>query len=161
MNKKRIGIGSFGLVTNGKANQKQLAIFIAEHSVDVEYMNDCYVAMSRDQYHDPVEKNYLKAFSFYANDKEHDDKNWRLFSEGRGAALSTSNPVSVYPLCVEEYNGELAVEDMLHISANGNVLSCCDLSYDHGDQIAYGNVLKEPLIDIVRREKDEEDEEAA
>ena len=43
-----------------------------------------------------------------------------------------------------------------YISANGNVLSGCDFSYDHGDQISLGNLFEDSLLEIVKRESKQE-----
>lgn len=152
---KGITIGGFGLVTNGKENQRDLVCFIAEHISDVDEMDYCYVAMSRDQYHDTVNRNLLKAFSFYADDKEKDFGNKRkMLAEGRAQNIGNARPVSelANELNIEKWENTLCVQDMLYISANGNVLAGCDFSYEHADQISYGNLLEEPLLTIINRE---------
>ena len=157
--KKGITIGSFGLVTNGKEKQRELVDFIAEHISDIEDMEYCYVALSRDQYHDPVDKNLLKAFSFYSDDKEQNfGKKRGLLAEGRAADIDNAKPERVWnnELDVEEWENTVYVQDMLYISANGNVLSGCDFSYDHGDQISLGNLFEDSLLKIVKREAKQE-----
>lgn len=152
---KGISIESFGLVTNGKENQRELVCFIAEHVPDIEDMDCCYVAMSRDQYHDTVDRNLLKAFSFYFEDKEIDfGKRRKLLAEGRAQDMDNSRSSSILTneLNIEKWDNKLSVQDILYISANGNVLGGCDFSYNHADQISYGNLLEESLLTIIKRE---------
>ena len=139
---KHICVGSFGLVTNGKEKQEELVRFIKEHLSNVKEKNRCFIGMSRDQFHEPVSSNLFRQFPFYSNEKERPNREKKtLLSEGRAEGWSgTRAPSRVGDkLWVMKYRGETVVHNELSVSANGNILGCCDLSYKHEDGRAIGN----------------------
>ena len=61
------------------------------------------------------------------------------------------DPVPVDEPVIEVFADYMLVSDILYISANGNVNFGCDFSYDYLDAHAIGNVLSEPLVEIMTR----------
>lgn len=56
---------AFEVVTNGKEHQLDLAMWCIRAFQKCAEPEMCYLAMSKDVYHDPVDGNLFKAFSFY------------------------------------------------------------------------------------------------
>ena len=72
---------------------------------------------------------------------------WQLLLYRR--SLHTSSLITSE---LESYvEDEIAVKNDMYIAANGNVVTCCDFSYKRIDREAIGNVLNEPLSQIVSR----------
>ena len=120
---------SFYIVTNGKAFQHELAIELLKWYPKMEESDFCGVAVSLDDWHDELETPpILKALIFYTAEKERDSR-FVPRREGRAASLNWSQPVS--------HSCDIKMEDdeiqLLYVSANGNMIGDCDLSYEHID----------------------------
>lgn len=152
---KKKGPDSFDVVTNGKANAKQLALALIDlYSVCIEnagkYIEESVIGlfMSRDQYHEKIDvPPIFKALKFFREDSHNIDI-LSLISEGR-AALMGDRDVSVSDFDVQSWDNSITV-DNLYIAANGNVISDCDYSYERVDSECFGNVLERPLMDILK-----------
>lgn len=127
----------FYIVTNGKANQYELATELLKWYPKMEEKDLCGVALSVDVYHEGLdaEAEYVRALSFYRDDKEisfseqYPEK--YIIAEGRAANWGESK--RRLNDTIEFDNG--AVE-MLYVSANGNLIGDCDFSYEHIDQLS-------------------------
>jgi MoaA/NifB/PqqE/SkfB family radical SAM enzyme len=152
----KIPVSSFYLVTNGKIE----SIDLVKTLIDLYAISDMTDEMStftlsRDQYHEkvPVPKIYkaLKFFNEEAREKfiQYD----HVIKEGRARNIGRRNVVQEWELeSYESYvENEIAVKNDMYIAANGNVVTCCDFSYKRIDRETVGNVLNEPLSQIVSR----------
>lgn len=156
---RSIGPDYFYVVTNGKKNSKALADALIDLYDICDNMENSReegmggLAMSRDQYHDEVPiPRIFKALSFFRED-DHARKIEYVINEGRAAdnGLNGGREAKNHPFEIDIFDDDtLNVEEMLYISANGNVSSDCDLSFKHADETCFGNVLDRPLVDIIR-----------
>lgn len=132
---------SFFVATNGKANQEQLAVALLREYPKMEDSELCGAALSIDDWHDPqdYENSILRGLSFYSDCKTFPE-GYSLVPEGRAAHLSL-DPKETVPLRSAHIvvsddsdlsSGEIAVE-MLYVSANGNIVGNCDMSYERID----------------------------
>ena len=149
MKEKEHGIYNFYVVTNGKENQEELALTLLRAYPDMEEPEYCGLALSIDQFHEtPSPKDYsiFEGLSFFnKNDKTHNlnkvDDRW-VICTGRASnnGIGCRSPKSIvkdFDEWIEDwyYQGDdIVVEvEMLYVSANGNILNDCDLSYDDID----------------------------
>lgn len=151
-----IFVSSFYVVTNGKtvtpeflSTMMKWYIFCLEHGGEAEM---CGLALSKDQFHEPIPtKNelMLRAFSFFQEDKIHTDltsTKWVL-SEGRAENLGISNQQHDYLpdayLTMRKDDGTfcISVDDLVYVSAEGNVISGCDWSFEHQKKHQIGTVF--------------------
>lgn len=148
--RRKISIGSFGIITNGKENQEELAITLlkAYSRLPLEDPKYCYVAMSKNQFHEETGPNLLKALSFYSDNHKHIDQPERsLISMGRGKAFSEAREKNFTDIYIECDKNATMVEKVC-ITALGDVLSDCDISYELQESYSVGNVLDEKLTDM-------------
>lgn len=156
---RKIYLDGFYIVTNGKVVSKELVFALIDlYALCSDYDEGmCTFTMSRDQYHDTTEVPHLyKALKFFSADARNVKIEWdALIKDGRasgfGRRVKQQDP---WEIEVDEHvSGEtsLTVGNSLYIAANGNVISGCDFSYKRIDSECVGNVLKEPLIEIVSR----------
>jgi hypothetical protein len=146
----KIEVGNFYLVTNGKKASLPLV-----HSM-INWHNYCYeneyssFCISKDKFHKEeiscfkdAEKMY-GALSFYNKD-ERNRLDLSLINEG----FAMENEIGEREIIVnfsKVEKGE-AIEEV-YISALGEILPCCDLSYQRQKEEALGNILKDKISDI-------------
>lgn len=128
---------SFFVATNGKANQKELAIELLKQYPDMEEQELCGVALSVDEWHDPqdYDRSILKGLSFYSDCKEKPD-GYSLIPEGRAVKLVIDPEKMIRPTSAhivlsgnsDPDAGALEVE-MLYVAADGKITGNCDMSY--------------------------------
>lgn len=158
-----INIGYAWLKTNG-------TIF---SEAAIKYMNELYeiseepelfaFEFSLDQYHTNNKNNILYRYSELEyqypfikateNLKSKYNKIYRVIKEGRAKRL---RQYEVAEFEKPSFNNGWSNDDdycdnMIYISANGNVISDCNLSFDSVDKYAFGNIYKEPLVNIIKR----------
>lgn len=70
---------------------------------------------------------------------------WNGIGEVSGSSERFNTP-SVY-----EYEDHISIEQPeVHISANGNVCFCCDLSYESQEEDRFGNIKEQSMLEIIR-----------
>lgn len=139
-----------------------------------DLFNGSGIAISLDEYHEEIPmENYIKyrMLSYYSTIKEHYDENFKLLNEGNaannhiGTEYKSMNEVSIYAEVIQNENNislnEIEIEGLLYVSANGNIVGDCDLSYEHIDQLSIGNINNDSLLDIITNEYIENNELSA
>lgn len=159
--RRGIQIGSFGLITNGKENQMELASVILEGyaMLPLDEPECCYIAMSKDQFHDPNIPNLMKAFSFYSSDHEYKERAENtLIARGRAKEIAGAREKNYSEMEADVYDQFIEASEV-YITARGDVVSDCDLSYDLQKDYSMGNVktrsLKEMILEYAREQQGE------
>lgn len=158
---------NFNLTSSVPRNQMK---FISQEDL----FNYSGIAVSLDEYHEEIPmENYIKyrMLSYYNTTKEHYNENFKLLNEGNASInhIGTENKpileVSIYANAIQTENSvcleDIEVEGYLYISANGNIVGDCDLSYEHIDQLSIGNINENSLLKIVTDKYIEEEELSA
>ena len=151
---RRIGVGSFYVVTNGKVECMPIVHALIDLYAYCDEPEMCTLVCSTDAYHEAVQKSKLyTALKFFNTDGHGPNDDRSIILEGR----ASENGIGLRDYTAEKW--ELDVQDdfvcvnnTLHISANGNVMSGCDFSFDRIDEEAVGNVLKQSLKTIIKRQ---------
>ena len=137
-----VPVGSFYVVTNGKANTMELAMACLKWYA---YCDDdeeiCGLALSQDMFHDSVDIDnirILKGLKFFReNDKRTDFNHVTLINEGRAQDLGGFRKISEdsrhSEFSFEEWQDEMYIETMVYLSANGDIKTDCDVSYENDD----------------------------
>ena len=143
---------SFYVVTNGLANQEELAVTLLTAYPEMSEKELCGVSLSIDNFHDslPISENdhLLTGLSFYRKDKELDYSDYYLINEGKAMVLKRDDyPAKgfkdpcLYPLPeIEDIYENCIYLDTMYVAANGNIFGNCDCSYNHVDMMSKYNV---------------------
>jgi len=158
---KKLRVEAFDITTNACPHNRYGRFLRA---VDKLYgwcdsQSSCNLSISRDQYHGYVSSR-ARIFKRYMSEEYYGENPPYFHPEGRSTYMSE-------PICEgralktgagwapikeqkpweldEDYVGEHEV----YISANGNVTSCCDMSFARIDRDCKGNVLTTPLPQII------------
>lgn len=154
---RRIGVGSFYVVTNGKVESLSLLHALIELYAHCDEPEMSGLVISSDDYHESVDDPRIyKALKFFNADGHGPSDNRYVIQEGRalenGIGERESKPESWdfdKQLSQELY---VSVNNTLHVSANGNVICGCDYSFETIDRDHVGNVLRESLKNIIARQ---------
>lgn len=159
-----ISIYNFWIKLNGTKYSEALLEYFNSLYENVDDKDMSMLTFSSDNYH----KNSNKVINAYLNmqwkypfiNPPDRDNSKYLIREGRARKAISG----VYYRQALYYNGWVTDEDIypdryecmameypVYISANGNVISGCDLSFDHIDKYSFGNVNKEPLKSIISK----------
>lgn len=139
---------SFYVVTNGETSaelQKELALTLLEAYPDMDDVDMCGVAVSRDMYHGFGAKDnatILRGLSFYHNDDKFVSAkmggDW-LINTGRANenGIGVRNPPPISESLEDVFEDEITEDEanceMLYIAANGNIVDSCDNDYEDID----------------------------
>lgn len=149
-----IAVGSFYMVTNGKAVDKMADLAMAS----LEWWNycddkddySCGLCISSDDFHEAIpyeSKSILSGLKYNRNDKVTDFHRACLLNEGRAKNLDSNIYKKREPNVdkleyefsktggIDFYSGEL------YLNAIGDVVSGCDLSYKSQKKYRFGNVM--------------------
>lgn len=152
--KKAIDVFSFYIVTNGKIVPEEfLVTCLRWHAYTLKCSGDenySGIALSKDQFHDPIPAENIMLLQtlacFRPNDKHTDFGKYGVNPIGRAKTL-TDMPVNKHHhqslpdsfiQCHE--NDEITIETMT-VTVNGDILSDCDYDYDDIEQITVGNIF--------------------
>jgi hypothetical protein len=153
-----ISVGSFYVVTNGKANALPLAIACLKWYAYCDCDEDmCGLALSKDMFHDEIQReneNVLKGLSFFRHDKYTDFNRVKMINTGRAEELYGFDKMSV------DYHDEpfsffgdaesgYTIETMVYLSANGEIRTNCDAAYDDED-FTIGNLNRDTFDYVVK-----------
>lgn len=159
-----IGVGSFYVVTNGKIESLPLLHALIDLYAHCDESEMSGLVISSDDYHEGVDDPRLyKALKFFNADGHGPSDDKYVIQEGRalenGIGGRESTPEEWDLDAQDDY---VSVNSTLHVSANGNIICGCDYSFETIDQDHVGNVLQEPLKEIIARQvKAQELKEAA
>lgn len=133
------------------------------------------IAVSLDEYHEEIPlENYFKyrMLAYYSTVKEHsDNEKFELINEGNaktngiGKFNRDYSELSISADAIDSPNGvqleNIEIDGILYVSANGNILGDCDMSYEHADAMSVGNIKDNSLFEIIREKYLEENELSA
>jgi len=157
-----VTIGNFFVVTNGKtddATAKRFALALLDLYADLNgYEKELTgLVVSGDVYHEYVDvPKVYKGLAFFREERHGPKREADVIRMGR-AKFGARKPRKLGPFEVSEDIGDNLSVDTVYVAANGNVVSDCDFSYSCIDKKSRGNLLREPLADIVRRDIIKED----
>jgi hypothetical protein len=166
---KNIDVYNFFVATNGKKVSRNFIMtmldwyaYVIECGGEPEY---CQVALSKDNFHESIDKdneNLLRGLSFFSNESKNTDfsKSY-LIAEGRALYLPNTwkKDIREFSSIEGEWNVDddsIRIEGMTYISANGDVKTDCDLSFDN-DDYTIGNVKNDSLFTILSEALEEND----
>jgi sulfatase maturation enzyme AslB (radical SAM superfamily) len=152
-----IGVGSFYIVTNGKENALELAIASLKWYAYCDDRDEmCGLALSKDMFHGEIDnenENILRGLSFFRNDKFTDFNRVSIISDGRAIEIDGFKKIDVdmhnEDLSWDEEDDCIRIESMMYLSANGDIRTNCDTSYDN-DEYTIGNIGKDSLHYILQ-----------
>ena len=157
-----IAVGSFYMVTNGKAVDKMADLAMAS----LEWWNycddkddySCGLCISSDDFHEAIpyeSKSILSGLKYNRNDKVTDFHRACLLNEGRAKNLDSNIYKKREPYVdkleyefsktggIDFYSGEL------YLNAIGDVVSGCDLSYESQKKYRFGNVMNKNWLENI------------
>ena len=161
----QIPVGSFYVVTNGKADPTPLAIACLKWYAYCDDKEDgmCGLTMSKDMFHDYVNQDHedlLRGLSFFNEDKFTDFNKVKIINEGRAEELGGFAKVDQASrhgdFCYEDWQDECRIESLIYLSANGDVKTDCDVAYDN-DDYTIGNLRDSSLSYILEMQKIEKE----
>jgi len=161
-----VEVGSFFVVTNGKTSP-EVAKRFAYTLMDLYALCDSWedgcggLTVSGDAWHEEVDiPSIYGGLSFFLKDTRHGPTSVDgVINTGRAAqfSLGIRKPSTIAKWEVEEWDGEIGVQETVYVSAQGNVISDCDQSYETIDGESFGNVLTEDLQTIIKQNTVAED----
>ena len=160
---RNISVGSFYMVTNGKAVDKMVELALAS----LEWWNycddkddySCGLCISSDDFHEEISSesaSILSGLKYNYDDKVTDFHKNYLLNEGRAKNLDSNIYKKREPYVdkleyefsktggIDFYSGEL------YLNAIGDVVSGCDLSYESQKKYRFGNVMDEKWLENIR-----------
>ena len=154
----KIDLGGIYVVINGKVFSQKLVNSMRK-AYNYAYEKEmCGLCVSEDPFHSEIAyENYMRYSDeiFYRTDKVSPDLDRYLINEGmayeNGIGVRNLIPHTEISSEYIEIDGDeiRIVDDLIYVSAIGNVLLDCDLSYENQDFYAIGNLDQSDLIDIV------------
>lgn len=160
--KRGIAVGGFYMVTNGKAVDKMADLAMASlewwNYCDDKDDNVCGLCISSDDFHEAIpyeSKSILSGLKYNRNDKVTDFHRTYLLDEGRAKNLDSNIYKKREPHVdkleyefsetgsIDFYSGDL------YLSAVGNVVSGCDLSYESQKKYRLGNVMDKNWLENI------------
>ena len=153
---KNISIGSFYIATNGKKYNNDFLHCLIDLYNYADEKEICMVQISRSDYHNAEQNEFeidkLKAFNFFS---ERDYlKNEYLIFEGKTKEnwLVEEKKNNIFSLDVEIYNDNINVDGDFYINVNGDLVSCCNLSYKRQSANKICNVIHDDVLKVLQAE---------
>lgn len=157
---RNISVGSFYMVTNGKAVDKMAELALAS----LEWWNycddkddySCGLCISSDDFHEEIPResaSILSGLRYNRNDKVTDFHKQYLINEGRAKTINANQILKREPIVSElviEYErnckpgneaGINITDGELYLNAIGDVVVGCDWSYESQKKYRIGNVM--------------------
>jgi len=148
----------FWVTTNARYFKKEFYDALRELYCVCGKSDMCTLTISKDQYHGIMSNKAYDKYSvlpFFSDERMRDINPELVLDEG----MAHENYLGGQPVQlrsgIESYNigrDELEIDDFIYINALGNVLLDCDLSYARQKEYSIGNVLQEPLAEILMRQ---------
>lgn len=169
---RNISVGSFYMVTNGKAVDKMVELALAS----LEWWNycddkddySCGLCISSDDFHEEIPResaSILSGLRYNRNDKVTDFRKQYLINEGRAKTINANQILKREPIVSElviEYErdckpgneaGINITDGELYLNAIGDVVVGCDWSYESQKKYRIGNVMDEKWLENIRSSK--------
>lgn len=156
-----IELGSFYVVTNGKVYSPSMIHTLRRAYYYADEKEMCCLSVSVDPYHDDnysVLRRYENEI-FYRPDKISPNIDEYLINEGRAYenGIGVRNlrprdridPDDTYIYTTKDGDDVLVVNDLMYVTALGDVLLECDLSYESQESFSIGNLNHSLLLDII------------
>jgi hypothetical protein len=167
---RKIDVGWFYIVTNAMPHNRYRRFLDAVHKL-YGYCDEkdlCGLTISQDQYHS-FHHGLLNKFDMFRNEYgEWEDRPYFRMEASREHIIhviddgrATANNIGTKPAEMQKpwkFEDDVVREHPVYISANGNVTSCCDMSFHRIDKECKGNVLQTPLPQIIESYCTEEEE---
>lgn len=157
---RNISVGSFYMVTNGKAVDKMAELALAS----LEWWNycddkddySCGLCISSDDFHEEIPResaSILSGLRYNRNDKVTDFRKQYLINEGRAKTINANQILKREPMVSEltieykrdcETGNETGIDitdGELYLNAIGDVVVGCDWSYESQKKYRIGNVM--------------------
>jgi hypothetical protein len=160
----RVEVNNFYIVSNGKttpARARKFALALLDLYSCLSYPEEelTGLTVSGDAWHEEVKiPEVYKGLGFFMKDRHGPRSEDGVILDGRAKlnGIGRREAQDMDPFDVEGFDGagvdgEIRVNNDLYIAANGNVTSQCDMSFARMDGESLGNVLTEPLKDIILR----------
>jgi hypothetical protein len=164
---QKVSIGAFYIVSNGRNHNRYRRFLTAVERLYSwsDEKDACTLTVSRDQFH-PNFDTYQQAHKFelreeetgqpygefppYFRLNERHNQIFRVLSEGRALETGWGNEAPEQQTPWElNHTGDYVIDPLVYVSANGNVVSCCNMSFDRIDRESKGNVLETSLPAIL------------
>lgn len=169
---RNISVGSFYMVTNGKAVDKmaELALASLEWWNYCDDKNDysCGLCISSDDFHEEISResaSILSGLRYNRNDKVTGFRKQYLINEGRAKTINANQILKREPIVSElviEYEryckpgneaGINITDGELYLNAIGDVVVGCDWSYESQKKYCLGNAMDEKWLENIRSSK--------
>jgi len=159
MYKNNCSFHYFWTAINARRFRKQFYDAIWELYYTSEAQEDCVLTISGDQFHElrsDKAVNQYEALPFYSNSKMRFINDEHVINEGMAKTNYIGMQEAKKRSIIFSYDWDpasetLTIEDDIYVNAKGDVLLCCDLSYESQKKHAIGNVLVDSLDDILLR----------
>lgn len=154
---RNIQISSFFIATNGTVQNMSVLHDLMDLYALCDDKDICSMKISNDKYHDHTKTGYwpiLDALRFSYLPGDTDDKDEYLIHEGRAAKnypTSYRKPNDDLPSFDDSVTGDPAtiLEGLVYVSTLGDILTCCDLSYQNQPIHSHGNLKHSSFDDIM------------
>lgn len=150
-------LGRFWLTVNARFFKADFYDAIQELYWRCSMQEECCLTISGDQYHGQMSRVAFERYSelpFFSAERMHKIEDYQLLNEGMARRNELGcRDTRVYSK-IRDYTMDdtaLYIDDTIYINARGDVLLSCDLSYVNQKKHSLGNVLQEPLADILIR----------
>lgn len=165
----RCSLGHFWLTVNARFFKQDFYDAIRELYCLCDHQDSCSLTISGDQYHGRMSPKAYEMYGelpFFSNERMKRIADDDLLFEGNAKKnqmcsrkVEIDHEIADYDMDTE--SNFLYVGDPIYVNAKGDVLLCCDLSYNHQRHHVIGNVLKEPFEDILMRNLCEKNQKAS
>lgn len=160
----RTEVDSFFVVTNGKIASRSMmhALVDLYTLIDNSEPEMTGLVVSGDPYHDEVEvPKIYQALTFFRSNRHGPTKEEYVIREGRAEfnGIGGRDPEKNSGWTIRRYDDSVDIsEGEFYVAANGNVVSCCDLSYARIDAERFGNILTEDIETIIKNSGSKEED---
>lgn len=147
----------FWLTINARFFKEDFYDAIQELYYRCSIQEECCLTISGDQYHGQMSRVAFERYSelpFFCTDRMRKIEDYQLLNEGMASKHQMGYRDARISDKIEGYTldeSTLYIDDLIYINAKGDVLLSCDLSYINQKKHSLGNVLHEPLADILMR----------
>ena len=169
---RNISVGSFYMVTNGKAVDKMADLALASlecwNSCDDKDDYSCGLCISSDDFHEEISSesaSILSGLKYNRDDKVTDFRKHYLINEGRAKTINANQILKREPMvskltieyernCAQRSEAGIDITDgELYLNAIGDVVVGCDWSYESQKKYRIGNVMDEKWLENIRSSK--------
>lgn len=142
--KYNIGINSFYIATNGKQVSNDFLLSVMQLYLYCDDNEISQLKISQDNYHDEINRENEKLLTIFSFAKLDEDQYTNKSTINEGYAEKNylgGKDLSIYTIELDDNN---ITEGDLYLNCKGNLLGCCDLSYEHQDNelLIIGNVMQ-------------------